>query len=167
MRQRAATMRPHCGSGVHLPNKAMPSFKTSWGRCTGKVTGALQDYAAAMSWYQKAADQGNAPAQFNVGFMYFNGLGVPQDYAAAMSWYRKAADQGNSAAQLNLGVMYLQGEGAPQDYVSAYMWFDLAAAAVPAVEFPNVAAYRDEVAEKMTPGQVAEAQRLAREWKPK
>jgi len=131
-------------------------------------TGVPQDYAAALSWYQKAADQGNAPAQFNLGFMYFNGLGVPQDYPAAMSWYRRAADQGNSAAQLNLGGMYLQGEGAPQEYVSAYMWFNLAAAAVPAVEFPNVAAaYRDEVAEKMTPEQVAEAQRLAREWKPK
>jgi hypothetical protein len=48
------------------------------------------------------------------------------------------------------------------------MWFDLAAAAIPAVEFPNVAAaYRDEVAEKMTSEQVAEAQRLAREWKPR
>jgi TPR repeat protein len=131
-------------------------------------TGVPQDYAAAMGWYQKAADQGNAPAQFNLGFMYFNGLGVAQDYAAALSWYRRAADQGNTAAQLNLGVMYLQGEGAPKDYVSAYMWFNLAAAAIPAVEFPNVAAaYRDEVAEKMTSEQVAEAQRLAREWKPR
>jgi TPR repeat protein len=94
-------------------------------------SGVPQDYAAAMSWYRKAADQGNAPAQFNLGFMYFNGLGVPQDDAAAASWYRKAADQGDTAAQFSLGVMYLQGEGVPQDYVSARLWFNLAAAANP------------------------------------
>jgi hypothetical protein len=48
------------------------------------------------------------------------------------------------------------------------MWLNLAAAAIPTAELPNVAAaYRDEAAEKMTPEQVAQAQRLAREWKPK
>jgi uncharacterized protein len=131
-------------------------------------TGVPRDYAAAMSWYRKSADQGNAPAKFNLGFIYYNGLGVPQDYAAAVSWYRKAADQGNAAAQFSLGDMYLQGEGVPQDYVSAHMWFSLAAAAIPTVDLPNVAAgYRDEVAAKMTPEQIVEAQRLAREWKPK
>jgi uncharacterized protein len=151
-----------------LADQGNATVQNLLGQMYRQGTGAPQDYAAAMSWYQKAADQGNASAQFNLGFMHFNGLGVPSDYAAAMSWYRRAADQGNTAAQLDLGVMYLQGKGAPQDHVSAYMWFNLAAAAVPAVEFPNVAAaYRDEVAAKMTPAQIAEAQRLAREWKPK
>jgi TPR repeat protein len=151
-----------------LADQGNATVQNLLGQMYRQGTGVPQDYAAAMSWYQKAADQGNASAQFNLGFMHFNGLGVPSDYAAAMSWYRRAADQGNTAAQLDLGVMYLQGKGAPQDHVSAYMWFNLAAAAVPAVEFPNVAAaYRDEVAAEMTPAQIAEAQRLAREWKPK
>jgi TPR repeat protein len=151
-----------------LADQGNATVQNLLGQMYRQGTGVPQDYAAAMSWYQKAADQGNAPAQFNLGFMYFNGLGVPHDYGAAMSWYRRAADQGNTAAQLNLGIMYLQGLGAPQDYVSAYMWFSLAAAAVPVVEFPNVAAaYRDEVTQKMTPEQVAEAQRLTRECKPK
>jgi TPR repeat protein len=53
------------------------------GQTCREGTGVPQDYAAAMSWYQKAADQGNAPARFNLGFIYFNGLGVPQDYAVS------------------------------------------------------------------------------------
>ena len=65
-----------------------------------------QDYAAAVSWYRKAADQGDANAQYNLGIMYDNGQGVPQDYAAAAAWYRKAADQGDARGQSNLGLMY-------------------------------------------------------------
>ena len=61
-----------------------------------KGQGVPQDYAAAVSWYRKAAEQGNASAQYNLGVMYDNGQGVPQDYAAAVSWYRKAADQGDA-----------------------------------------------------------------------
>ena len=64
------------------------------------------------------ADQGDAPAQHNLGLMYDQGRGVPQDYAAAVSWYRKAADQGDAIAQYNLGLMYDQGRGVPQDVVS-------------------------------------------------
>ena len=52
------------------------------------------DYAEAVKWYRKAAEQGHARAQYSLGFMYYNGRGVPQDYAEAMKWYRKAADQG-------------------------------------------------------------------------
>ena len=90
-----------------------------------------QDYAAAVSWYRKAADQGNADAQYNLGVMYDQGQGVPQDYAAAVSWFRKAADQGYAHAQFNLGLMYDEGQGVPQDYAQAHMWFNLAAANLP------------------------------------
>ena len=62
-------------------------------------------------WYRKAADQGIAEAQFNLGVMYRDGQGVTQDYAEAVKWFRKAADQGNADAQFNLGVMYRNGEG--------------------------------------------------------
>ena len=79
-----------------------------------------------------------------------------------MKWYRLAADQGFSAAQINLGHMYLDGYSVPKDYVSAYMWLNLAAA-----QFGEIAAKsRDEVEQLMTPTQIAEAQKLAREWKP-
>jgi TPR repeat protein len=125
--------------------------------------GVQQDYAEALRWYRKAADQGDAFAQYELGYMYHHGYGVSPDYAEAARWYRKAADQGNTASQVSLGLMYNQGMGVPQDYVSAHMWFNLAAAS----GYAGAANSRDDVATKMTPEQVAEAQRLAREWKPK
>ncbi len=79
-----------------------------------------------------------------------------------MKWYRKAAEQGNADAQTTLGVMYANGEGVPEDFIQAHMWFNLAAAQGNELGREN----RDIVAERMTPAQVAEAQRLAREWKP-
>ena len=95
--------------------------------------------------------------------MYENGNGVPQDYAEAVKWYRKAADQGYARAQNNLGVMYNRGQGVPQDYVMAHMWFNLAAA----LGDEKALKTRDALAKNMTSEQIAEAQRLAREWKPK
>jgi TPR repeat protein len=119
-------------------------------------------------WYRKAAEQGDADAQTIVALMYVNGHGVSQDYAQALIWYRKAADQGNGSAQLGLGLMYANGHGVPQDYVRARMWFDIAAAAAGAsdVSVRTAVKWRDLVATRMTPAQVAEAQRLAREWTP-
>ena len=111
---------------------------------------------------------GHAGAQFNLGIMYSKGRGVPQDYAEAVKWSRKAADQGHAGAQFNLGVMYHNGWGVPQDYVEAHMWYNLAASRFPAGEARDrFAKARDDLAARMTPAQIAEAQRLAREWKPK
>ena len=87
--------------------------------CTGTRQGAPQDYAAAVSWYRKAADQRYAAAQTNLGRMYENGQSVPQDYLAAVSLYRKAADQGSAIAQFNLALMYNSGQGVPEDYSAA------------------------------------------------
>jgi TPR repeat protein len=101
--------------------------------------------------------------------MYYNGEGVPQDYEEAIKWYRKAADQGDASAQFNLGVSYEYGKGVPQDYVQAHKWANLAAARFLAsqTEFrANAVKLRDFIAEKMTPAQIAEAQKQAREWKP-
>jgi TPR repeat protein len=125
--------------------------------------GVPQDYAEAVKWYRLAAQQGYADAQFNLGLMYSYGKGVSQDDAEAVKWYRKAAEQGNAMAQFNLGFMYVKGQGVPQDYIQAHMWFNLAAAN----GYGNAVKNRDLVASKMTPDQMAEAQRLAREWKPK
>jgi TPR repeat protein len=99
--------------------------------------------------------------------MYDGGRGVPQDYSAALSWYRKAAEQGNAAAENNLGPLYAYGRGVPQDYVQAYMWFQLAASHFPEKENRERAIKnRDIIAAEMTPAQIADAQKLAREWKP-
>jgi hypothetical protein len=124
--------------------------------------GVAQDFAEAVKWYWLAADQGHAPAQFNLGVKYKNGQGVTQDFAEAVKWFRLAADQGDAQAQSNLGVMYREGQGVAQDYVLAHMWFNLAA--VQGDE--DAVEHRDLVAGLMTPDQLAEAQRLAQEWKP-
>jgi TPR repeat protein len=121
--------------------------------------GVPKDYAAAMGWYRKAAEQGLAGAQYALGFIYENGQGVPQDGAAAASWYRKAAVRGFAKAQNNLGLRYWKGEGVPQDYVLAHMWFNLSAASGNKVGAKG----RDLIATEMTPQQISEAQKLARE----
>ncbi|KAF9079759.1 hypothetical protein BGX23_003304 [Mortierella sp. AD031] len=62
-----------------------------------------------MDWYRKAADQGDADAQCNVGILYGRGQGVPQDYSQAMKWYRKAADQGHANAKKYYHALELKG----------------------------------------------------------
>ena len=126
------------------------------------------DYATALRLWRPLADQGAANAQTKLGFMYRNGQGVPQDYAQAVAWYRKAADQGIAEAQNNLGVMYANGQGVPQDYIQAHMWSNLAASRLTdPTDRADAVKNRDVVAAKMTPAQIAEAQRLASAWKPK
>ena len=130
-----------------------------------KGEGVTQDYAEAVRWYRKAAEQGHAAAQFNLGSMYYVGLGVPRDYAKAAKWHRKAAEQGHASASFILGTMYLAGEGVPQDYVQAHMWFNLLVSrSPPGKSRGSVVETREMVAKFMTPAQIAEAQRLAREW---
>ncbi len=125
--------------------------------------GVTQDYAAAVRWFRKAANQGEVDAQSTLGVMYLDGKGVPQDYAAAVKWFRKAANQGEAYSQYKLGYMYSDGRGVPQDYAQAHMWFNLAAA-----KGDNASRIvRDRIAKLMTPAQIAEAQMLALEWKPK
>src|SRR5829696_2697541 len=117
----------------------------------------------AVAWCRKAAEQGIGRAQNNLGVMYRSSHGVPQDYATAVSLFQKAAQQGDAEAQNNLGVMYEHGHGVPQDYVQAHMWFNLAASSLKPPEVDLAAKNRTAIAAMMTPAQIAEAQKLARE----
>lgn len=128
-----------------------------------KGEGAPQDYHEAARWYLRAAAHGFGPGQHNLGNLYYNGTGVPQDYPEALKWFRLAAEQGDALAYLKLGLMYENGHGVPQDYVQAHKWYNLAGAAGET----RAATMRDDLAKKMTSAQIAEAQRLAQEWKPK
>ena len=85
--------------------------KTTSGLCTTRGRGVPQDYTQAALWYRKAAEQGNAEAQYDLGALYVKGQGVPQDYAQAALWYRKAAEQGDAEAQWRLGGLYYEGPG--------------------------------------------------------
>jgi hypothetical protein len=132
--------------------------------------GVPQDHNEALKWFRNAADQDDATAQFYLGVMFSKGQGVPQDNTEAAKWFRRAADLGKAQAQYNLGLFYATGEAGERDNVSAHMWFNLAAAHFPASETDNRSAavrVRDLVAEKMTPDQIVQAERRAREWAPK
>ena len=69
------------------------------------------EYAVALREFRPLAEQGDARAQFALGYMYDEGNGVPQAFPEAATWFRKAAEQGNASAQYNLGLMYDEGEG--------------------------------------------------------
>jgi len=132
--------------------------------------GATRDFAEARRWFVRAAEQGEPEAPFRLAGMYFDGRGVPQDFEQAAKWYRTAADRNNPHAQYNLGILYLNGRGVPKNKVMAHMWFNLAAANFPASDAGNRDAAtrnRDMVGRDMSHEEILEAQKLAREWKPK
>ena len=85
------------------------------------------DHAAAVRALRPLAERGDARAQYNLGFMYKKGQGVPQDFAEAVRWYRKAAGQGIAEAQNWLAFMYDNGQGVPRDYAEAARWYRKAA----------------------------------------
>ena len=116
-----------------------------------------KDYVAAFKWYKYAAIAGYDEAQYNLAGMYGSGQGVAQNYEEAVKWYKLAAAQGNANAQFNLGNMYSEGQGVTQDYVKAHMWWNLRAAQGDKGAKEN----RDNIANKMTLQQLAEAQKQA------
>jgi TPR repeat protein len=118
-----------------------------------------KNYATALRELKPLAEQGYADAQYNLGQMYRRGQGVQQADKTAVKWYRLSAEQGHAFAQTNLGVMYARGQGVIQDNVYAYMWGNLSASNGNEIG----GKLRDMVARKMTPAQIADAQKLTRE----
>ncbi|CUP25407.1 FOG: TPR repeat%2C SEL1 subfamily [Bacteroides xylanisolvens] len=85
------------------------------------------DNLEAVKWYQKAAEQGLAIAQYKLGTMYEKGRGVEPSDEKAVEWFQKAAEQGLADAQCKLGFMYRNGTGVEQSYAKAAKWFQKAA----------------------------------------
>ena len=121
------------------------------------------DFAKALREWRPLAEQGDARAQFYLGMLYENGDGVPRDYEKAREWYEKSAAQGEANAQFYLGLLSAFGQGGPLDLAQAHMWYSLAAGN----GHVGATVYRNDLAKQMTPAQIAEAQKRAREWKPK
>lgn len=120
--------------------------------------GVPPNNTTAREWFEKSSAQGNADAQYNLGFLYDKGQ---ENYAKALEWYQKSAAQRHADAQYNLGLLYAYGRGVPQDYVRAYMWWSLAAAHSKGKEEESEESILAKVARRMTPAQIAEAQRLS------
>jgi uncharacterized protein len=142
-----------------LAEQGYSSAQYNLGQMYRMGQGVLQDYKVAVRWYRVAAEQGNSDAQFALGRIYFGGQGVLQDYKEVMRWYRKAAEQGHAVAQSGLGAIYSRGTAVPQDSVLGHMWSNIAGA-----NGNKVGADNRAVIEKiMTPAQITEAQKLAKE----
>jgi TPR repeat protein len=92
---------------------------------SSRLAGLLKETKKSKT--ERLAEQGDAAAQYNLGMMYYLGLGIPRDYKEAIKWLRKAAELGNSKAQCVLGLMYYRGEGIPRDYKEAVRWYQKAA----------------------------------------
>jgi len=95
--------------------------------CNHNEQKAGLDYEEAAAWYRRAAEHGDANAQFNLGVCCANGQGVKQDYEEAVAWFHRAAEQGNAEAQYYLGRCYEYGTGVEQDHEEAVTWYRRAA----------------------------------------
>jgi TPR repeat protein len=120
------------------------------------------DYATALNEWRPLAEQGDAPSEFNLGLLYYDGHGVPQDYSEAARWFERSAEQGYTKAQHNLGAMYGIGKGVKRDYVRAYKWMSICAAAGD----QGCESQRNLVEKKLSGSKLRDAQRMASEWKP-
>ncbi|HDP26234.1 MAG TPA: sel1 repeat family protein [Deltaproteobacteria bacterium] len=123
--------------------------------------GVEQNFDLAFRWIQKSAEQGKAHAQDYLGIMLEEGRGTHKDVSLAASYFIRAAQQGNSNAQYNIGRLHAYGTGVPQNFVIAYMWLELSAS----MNNASSLALQAKLKEVMTPEEIREAQKLAREWR--
>ena len=117
----------------------------------------------AAKWYRKAADQGLAEAQYSLGLLYGRVGSLLEDQEEATKWYRKAAEQGHVHAQNYVSHRYRRGQGVPKDEAEAYKWMLLAAAQGDS----DAKEWIKQLDERLTSAQRTEGQRRAREFKPK
>lgn len=128
-----------------------------------KGIGTNRDPALAKVWYGRAAERGNAKAMHNLAVLYAEGAGGKPDYATATEWFRRAAEHGVRDSQYNLAILLGRGLGAPADLGQSYRWFAIAAAQGD----EDAGRKRDEVASRLSAGDLAAAKAAAESWKPK
>ncbi|MCF4164246.1 sel1 repeat family protein [Zavarzinia compransoris] len=131
-------------------------------RAVGEKAMAAGDFAAAMEHLLPLAEAGDPLAQFDVGAMYDNGLGVSADPVEAARWYQRAARQGDPSAMFNLGVMYEDGIGVGRDPVQAYVYFALAVEQGP----PYAQRNRDKVKAGLSADELARGEDMVRNFNP-
>jgi TPR repeat protein len=120
------------------------------------------DYREAARWYRMAALQRHGDALYRLCVLSDIGRGMPQDHHDALRWCRLAADQDHARAMFTIGIHYEKGRSVSRDPVQAHQWYNLSAA----YGYNQAAKWRDRLALDMTPTQIAQAQLLARNWKP-
>jgi len=158
------TGKPPAGSGKHLstasveakpPNRTQPLSEIPQPAKKPK-----DDHHFTVQLYHDSAENGEADAQYKLGLLYLTGNGALQDFAEAAKWLKRAAEQGYALAQYELGLIYRTGYGLATDPVQSYMWLNLAAAA----GIQQAVAARDDVMRSLSSKQLAQAQKVSREW---
>lgn len=125
--------------------------------------GIQKNDVEAVKWFLKAAAQGETMAQYLLGICYRDGDGVRKDSTEAVKWWRRAAEQGDKNAQGTLAACYRDGAGVAKDAVESYKWGLLAS--VQAEEHDKL--FVTSLEENLTREQIAEGQKLARNFKPR
>ena len=133
------------------------------GSCYANGEGAAKNKVEAVKWYRKAAEQSNVQAETALGYCYATGQGVAKEHTEAAKWYRKAAEQNFAQAQISLALSYALGQGVAKDYVESYKWTLLAAS-----QGDKDAKQTMTILENnMSREQIAEGQKVARNFKPR
>lgn len=148
---KTGAMIPACKDAVsRYPEELRFQFQLARGYHKAKM------YKTARKWYERSSEY--VLSQRALGVFYFNGYGVERSYETAVEWYKLSAEGGSLNAMRRLGRMYQKGQGVFQDYVQAFALYRLAGGA-------KSRKYREEIEPKMTSAQIAEAKRLAAEWR--
>lgn len=145
---------------IQLANSDIYQAANKVAKCYYFGEASSQNNKKAYEWFSKAADGEEVEAQYYLGMMNIQGIGVRQNYPDAHFWLEKAANENYNDAQLQLGILYFKGAGCRQDYVEAYKWINLAAAK----GTESALQARKDISKFLTATQVAEGQKLSREW---
>jgi hypothetical protein len=141
-----------------------PPAGTAATRNTGPTSpatpGSADDHYFTVRLYQESAEKGDSDAQYKLGLLYLTGNGALQDFSEAAKWLKLAAEQGYGLAQYELGLIYRTGYGLAVDEVQSYVWLNLAAAA----GVQQAVTARDEIMRALSPKQLAQAQKISRDW---
>lgn len=138
---------------------ATAQFLLGWMYCKGK--GLPQDYHQAITWYEKAGEQGNVRALSSLRVMYLEGLGVDVNISKVAYWALKGAQAGDLECQAHLVSLYLGGKGVSRDPIRAYAWSLIAR--------DNGDYWRNSISRlllklSLTERQIKEAEQYAEEW---
>jgi TPR repeat protein len=144
--------------------KGFAQAQLELGLCYLDGRGVSESEVEAVKWFRNASSGGLAYADYEIGNCYLQGIGVAKDIEEGIKWIKQAAEKGVAAAQNSLGLAYQKGEGVPKDYLQAYKWLALAAAQDDE-HASDIRVSLGKVELNLTKEQVAEAQRLAREFK--
>lgn len=131
-----------------------PEARFVLGQLFANGQGVMQDYAEALTWFQRAANDGHAASQTALGSMFLQGQGVAANPLTARQWLLKAARQNDGRAQFHLGEMSESGVLAERDPLQALAWYDLASRN----GFREARARIEALSQQINPEQFAQAQ---------